>query len=65
MQNLLNQIARAEKEDMDSILRAALKRYGELFPDWEITTFSLPKGSDRAEQIDRAIALLESMKNLP
>ena len=65
MQELRAQIARTEKQDIDLVLKAVLTRYRELFPQWEICTFSLDRASDRNTQLDRIIAMLESMKNMP
>ena len=62
MQELLSQIARAKEEDLEPLLKAVLARYRELYPDWEICTFSLDRTTHRGEQIDRIIAMLESMK---
>ena len=56
-------IAQADAYELDKILKAVLKRYAELFPDWEVGTISLQKSADRNEQIDRMITMLQNMKS--
>lgn len=65
MQDLLKKIAQADKTEIEPLLKAVLKRYAELYPDWEMSTISLLKTSDRNEQLSSAIALLEQMKHMP
>lgn len=60
--DLVNAIAQTDAMEIDSILKAVLKRYAELFPEWHISTISLEKATDRNVQIDRIIAMLEKMK---
>ena len=59
---MLNIIKNAKPEEINDILQAVLARYRELYPDWEIITLSLEKAVDKNEQLDRMIALLETMK---
>ena len=59
---ILHEISRAKPEELDELLQAVLKRYREVYPDWEIITVSLEKAVDKNEQLDRIIALLENMK---
>ena len=49
---------------MDAILKAVLSRFGELYPEWEISTVSVLKSEDRNVQLDRMIMLLQKMKTL-
>jgi len=56
-------IAQADAYELDKILKAVLKRYAELFPDWEVGTISLQKSADRNKQIDRMITMLQNMKS--
>ena len=58
-------ISQADVETLETILKAVLGRYGELFPEWEISVISLPKGDARNEQIDRIIDLFHKMKTSP
>lgn len=62
MFDLVEEISKAKAEDLESILRAVLARYGELFPDWEVTTISVQKTGDRNAQIDQHIQLLTRLK---
>lgn len=64
MDQLLEQIADIGENEIGDLLTAVLKRYGELFPEWEISTLSLYKDEERDEQIDRIIEMLEKMKTL-
>ena len=63
MEEMLRKISTANEEEVDILLTAVLARYGELYPDWEISTISIRRAEDRAEQIDRTIRMLEWMKN--
>ncbi len=62
MMDLTEEIAKANGEEMDQILKAVLSRYSVLYPDWELCTVSILKSEDRNEQLDRMIAMLEKMK---
>lgn len=62
MFDLVEEISKAKAEDLEGILRAVLARYGELFPDWEVTTISVQKTGDRNAQIDQHIQLLTRLK---
>lgn len=62
MIDLVEEISNAKAEDLERILRAVLDRYGELFPDWEVSTISLQKTGDRNAQIDQHIQLLTRLK---
>ena len=63
--NLVEKIAQADEVEIEKLLTAGLQRYAELFPDWEMRTISLQKSDDRNEQLDRIIAVLQNMKNIP
>ena len=62
--DLVEEIAQADGVEIEKLLKAVLQRYAVLFPDWEVNTISLQKSSDRKEQIDRIIAMLQNMKTL-
>ena len=64
MLDLLDAIKKANGEEMDEILKTVLFRFGELYPEWEISTVSVLKSEDRNEQLDRMITLLEKIKTL-
>ena len=63
MEEMLRKISIANEEEVDILLTAVLARYGELYSDWEISTISIRRAEDRAEQIDRTIRMLQRMKN--
>ncbi len=65
MFDLVEEIEKADEMELDSLLKAVLRRYAVLFPDWEVSTISLQKSCDRNEQLDRIIELLQNMKSLP
>ena len=64
MPDLVKEIAKADRAEIEKLLTAVLQRYALLFPDWEVSTISLQKSTDRNEQIDRVIAMLQKMKTL-
>ena len=64
MKTLTEQIAQLRDTEIGDVLSAVVLRYGELFPDWEISTISLKKSEDRNQQIDRMIQMLMQMKSL-
>ena len=57
--NFVEGIARSDKAQIEKLLKAVLQRYAQLFPDYEVSTISLKKGTDRNQQIDQIIALLQ------
>lgn len=62
MFDLVEEIAIADEVEIEKLLKAVLDRYAVLFPDWEVSTISLQKSSDRNQQLDRMIALLQRLK---
>ena len=62
MFDLVKEIAQADEIEVEALLKAVLQRYAVLFPDWEVSTISLQKSSDRNEQLDQMIAVLQKMK---
>ena len=62
MFDLYDFIAKADGITTENLLNAVLQRYGELFPDWEVGTISFEKCTDRKEQLDRMIAVLQGLK---
>mgnify|MGYP003293219548 CR=1 FL=1 len=64
MCDIISEIAQANGLAMEDLLNAVLKRYAELFPDWDVGTVSIQKSQDKNEQLDRMIELLQKMKTL-
>jgi len=62
MKQILDKIDAATPNEIEQILKAALARYRELYPEWDISTLSLEKAGDKNEQLDRVIDLLRNMK---
>jgi hypothetical protein len=62
MHRIIKKIQRANARDIAKLLDAVLRRYEELYPDWELTTISLQKSSDRNQQLNKLIDLLQQMK---
>ena len=51
MDTLLVRIADIGEHEIADVLAAVLRRYGELFPEWEISTFSLCKNEDKMSKL--------------
>ena len=62
MEQILDKIYAATPNEIEQILKAALARYRDLYPQWDISTLSLEKAGDKNEQLDRVIDLLRNMK---
>lgn len=65
MNDLVEEIAEAGKEEIGELLEAVLDRYAVLYPDWNVSTISLQKSGNRDEQLDRMIAMLQNLKVSP
>ena len=59
---ILQGIRNADGEKAELFLKALIQRYTELYPDWEVSTFSVRKTEDRNSQIDEMICFLQSIK---
>ena len=65
MENITDKIKEIPACEINDAVNAVVHRYGELFPDWEIGTYSIEKRGSRNEQIDRLISFLEKLKTFP
>ena len=65
MADLLTMIANVDDMEIEQVVNATIKRYRELFPDWEIRIVSLEKAKDRITQLDSEIAFLQRLKEFP
>ena len=63
MTDLLEEIARADEDQIETLLKAVISRYSELYPDWVVSTISIQKTGDKNEQLDNIIRLLQKMKH--
>ena len=59
----LDMIRNAKPEEMSDLILAVQNRYNQLFPDWELSFYPLEKAVYKKEQLNQAIAMLQSMKN--
>ena len=64
MNKLVAAIEQADVGQIGDILNTVLRRYGELFPEWEISIISVKKNEDRDDQIDQIIQMLLRLKEL-
>ena len=64
MERALSVIASADGWQIEKLSNAVLRRYGELYPDWEVTTISFHKNKDKNAEIDGIIRVLQSIKEL-
>lgn len=60
--DIIESIYRVSKEEIQDVLQAVMARYRELYPDWDISILSLEKAENKNDQLDKAIALLDHMK---
>ena len=63
MFDLVEEIAQADEMEIIWLLDAVVRRYGQLYPDWEISTIALEKSFDPKEQIEKMIAMLKKIKD--
>lgn len=63
MLDLISEISMADSGQIDEIVDAAIKRYEQFHPQWQVTTISIDKRRSRNEQIDCMISILEKMKS--
>ena len=55
-------IRRATKRQIGTVLEAAVRRYNELNPEWEISVISLRQSGDPVQQTENVIRLLRSLQ---
>ena len=55
-------IRRATKRQIGTVLEAAVRRYNELYPEWEISVISLRQSGDPVQQAENVIRLLRSLQ---
>ena len=62
MREIIQAISQARDSEVEEMMMALIKRYKELFPDWELSIVAVEKTGDRNAQIDKVIELLEKLK---
>lgn len=60
--NLINEINNTDRSNINDVLNAAINRYRQLYPDWEISLISIEKESDRDSEIEKMIELLNNCR---
>ena len=53
------------KDEIAAVLNHVLFHYGQLFPHWSVSVLSVDKREDVIDQINKTIALLETLKKNP
>ena len=59
----LEMIQNAGPDEMSDLILAVQMRYNELFPDWELSFYTLERNKDKNEQLDAMITLIEKLKD--
>ena len=59
----LEMIQNAGPEEMSDLILAVQSRYNELFPDWELSFYTLERNKDKNEQLDTMITLIKNLKD--
>ena len=59
----LKMIQNASPEEISDLILAVQCRYNELFPDWELSFYTLEKAVDKNEQLDAMISMIEKLKS--
>ena len=61
LNDILEAISRADDWEISEIIAAIVRRYGKVFPDWEVIFYSLPKDpSQRKAAIDDLLRILNA-----
>ena len=55
-------IQNAGPDEMSDLILAVQSRYNELFPDWELSFYTLERNKDKNEQQNAIIAQMEKLK---
>ena len=55
-------IRRVNKRQIGTILEETVRRYNELYPEWEISVISLRQFGDPVQQAENVIRLLRSLQ---
>ena len=63
--DLYEEISKVDADELAAVLDHVLFCYSQKFPQWSVSVISIDKCEDKTEQIDRMIALLEKIKEMP
>ena len=61
--SILEQVQQATPDEVSDILMDLVKRFGQIFPGWQLHIMLIEEARDKNEQIDAAIALMEKLKD--
>ena len=59
---MIEEIGKADGDEVEELLKVLIQRYAVLYPDWELGVISLQKNADRNEQLDGMIRILQGLK---
>lgn len=62
LKRIMRDIQKADAREVDEILDAAMARRKQLYPDWEMVYFAVPKNDPRERQLLKEMT--ERYKNL-
>lgn len=55
-------VARASRDEIREMLNCVLKRYSELYPQWELSVITMDRRENPDEQISRMIEFLRRLR---
>ena len=61
--SILEQVQKATPEEVNDILMDLVKRFGQIFPGWQLHVLVIEEARDKNEQIDAVIAFMEKLKD--
>lgn len=62
---LISQITQADDVEITEIIRAVIRRYTLVYPEWEVMFLSVPREANaRREQLEEMLRLLEKQGTL-
>lgn len=64
MDTIMTQIHKADSDQIYLLLEAVHERFRVLFPDWEISTVTIEKSGNQNEDINRILAVWNSVKSI-
>ena len=63
MLNLAEKIAQVDEREIEELIHMVRQQYATLFPEWEAVVIFIERSSDKNEQLDRIIRILQNMKS--
>lgn len=60
---LVKAVEGADQEELDAVMKAIVRRYGELFPDWEVYFITMHRDAEkRKKDLKELVSFLESVE---